>query len=573
MRYVMFLVPLCIFLILPAVAGEKKMDVGKMIIFDMSPEEQIARYGKLAGSDLTPEELLLMAADTFEGDTLRLLAILVEWDDREHTYPADTFYSRLFSTDDTTFGSLTEYFSEVSYGELTVTGELIDWFNYGADYESFTSYADLFDMLDPYVDYNDFDGDHNGKVDAILIISAGPGWEDSQDPEDPWCSTSGVGTPLGPFDQGVKIHQWSQCSELKPLRMPSDPTQFSGEYEPVGIRMFAHELCHQLKLPDLYDYDGKLNESTYYTPADSNDHPLVDWCVMGYYGYGYLSLGSTIPSHLCGWSKMKAHWIQPVSLDGEYSDLVIYDIEMHSENSLYKIPVGGSETEYFLLEYRNPNSAGIFDKLDSDFSSYFWPDVSYGNDPLDGGLLITHVDDAVADNELTGPNSGWPDYTHYTVAVEDAGYDPARDTLYNPEGGITDSAQWWYPYETRKGALFSDDVEGQNEFGPNTIPSSQGYYGYSGVYVRVDSIVGDSLYAYVNTYVQCCVVPGDADHSGELDPLDVNYLQSYLTRGGPPPPCPEEADANGDGEIDQQDANYLRDYLWKGGPAPVPCPE
>jgi len=109
-------------------------------------------------------------------------------------------------------------------------------------------------------------------------------------------------------------------------------------------------------------------------------------------------------------------------------------------------------------------------------------------------------------------NSGQPTYPHYTVAVEDAGYNPAFDAASNPEGHVTDSAHWWYPYETRKAATFSSEVPGQQVFGPSTDPSSDGYNGPSGVTVIVDSIVDERLFV--------SVTQPDADGDGWADGSD-----------------------------------------------------
>ena len=192
---------------------------------------------------------------------------------------------------------------------------------------------------------------------------------------------------------------------------------------------------------------------------------------------------------------MDLGWIEPIDLVGTFENLVINCIETAGDSSLYRIPINASETEYFLLEYRNPHHSGMFDKVDSDFSCYFFPALSYGADTLDRGLMISHVDESIATGFFF--NNGTPTYAHYSVAIEDAGYNPAQDAYSNPEGFVTDSAQWWYPYETRRGALFSNDVPGQGLFGPDTYPSSDGYYDPSGIVVRVDSMVGDKLYAYV----------------------------------------------------------------------------
>jgi hypothetical protein len=80
----------------------------------------------------------------------------------------------------------------------------------------------------------------------------------------------------------------------------------------------------------------------------------------------------------------------------------------------------------------------------------------------------------------------------------------------------------------------------------------------------------------------CCTPPmrGNVDGltgpSGEIDVADLSYLVDYLFKGGPEPPCIDEANVDGvigpGGPIDVADLSYLVDYLFKGGPQPVSCP-
>jgi len=560
-------------LLLPAVTRAEEIDVDHVVIRDMPREKVLEKFGKMPGQKLLAEDLIEMASYQFTGDNVRLLAILVEWSDRPGTYSRETLDSLIFSRDVWGTGSVADFMHENSYGQVSLTGDVTEWYSAGK-YVNFGSsdFVEILGELDPIIDYSQFDGDGDGVVDAVCFVRSGNGQEDSGDPDDIWSYAVSSAYGWGPYD-GVMVKHWNTSPETRPLRDPDNPTEFLGVDTLNRIRVFAHELSHNLGLPDLYDYDAKLVTSTYYTPDDDNDHPLVDWCVMGYGGYGILSLGHIIPSHMCGWSKMKAGFIEPTSLVGEHSDLVLYNVETYSENSLFKLPIDPSEGEYFLLEYRNPHSLGLFDKTDSDFSTYFWPDLTYGADLMDRGLLITHVHDSLVPPEsYYRMNDGTPDLPHYSVIVEDAGYDPTRDYTYNPEGRVTDSAQWWYPYETRKGALFSDDVAGQSEFGPLTVPNSDGYGGSTGIYVRVDSIVGDRLYLYVNNPMSCCQVRGDVEGNGGIDPLDAMYIVDYLWRGGPGPSCEDAADVDGSGQVDPLDALYLVNYLWNGGPSPVPCP-
>lgn len=572
---ILTLLIICFGLPLMTVAAE--VDIDRVIVRDMPREKMIEKFGKIPGEKILAADMAEMATYYFQGDTLRLLAILVEWDNRLATYSAETMEDLLFSRDELPNGSVADYMDEVSYGQVAVTGDIVGWYNAGRYTSNWSSgdFVDLLADLDPIINYSQYDGDGDGNVDAICFVRSGNGEEDSGDPEDIWSyAMSWPGGGWGPYD-GMMVTHWNTSPETKPLRNPDNPTEFSGEDSLNSIRVFCHELSHNFGLPDLYDYDAKLDTVTYFTPNDDNDHPMVDWCVMGYGGYGILSLKSTIPSHMCGWSKQSLGWIEPTTLDGEYEDLVLYNIETRNDSSLYKLMITPSEGEYFLLEYRNPYSTGKFDKFDSDFSVYFWPDLTYGAEPLDQGLLITHVHDSLIDPlDDYRMNDGTPVFPHYAVYAKDAGYDPARNMAYNPEGRLTDSAQWWYPYETRRGALFSADVPGQNEFGPNTVPSSDGHFGPTDIYVRVDSIVGDRMYLYVNTAGtgSCCQHRGDADGSGQVDVLDISFMIDYLYRGGNAPACSDEADVNGSGQGDLLDVDYLVDYLYRMGPEPVACP-
>jgi M6 family metalloprotease-like protein len=523
----------CVFIAIAVPCSTSAIDLSKGIMLDVPQERIEPQFGKMPPSRLTRQDSIALASYRFTADTLKVLAILVEWFDRPHTYSRGTFDSLLFSRNSLPGGSVADYFYEVSYGQANVVGEVRDWYDAGT-YDVNFDFESLFPILDPVIDYSQFDGDHNGDVDAVVFIRSGNGMEDSHDPNDIWsyAYVYPPGSGPGPYD-GVHIPRWNTSPETQPLHDSLNPHNFSGVHTLNKIRVFCHELTHCFGLPDLYDYDDKLDTTTYYTPGDYNDHPVNDWCLMGYYGYGLFSIGSQVPSHLCGWSKKEMGWITPLVLPkGIPNNVVIYNIETTNDSSLYLVPINLADGEYFLLEYRNPNSTAKFDKINSDYSCYFWPALSFGGDPLDRGLLITHVHDSLG-AYYWRINDGTPTYSHYTVKIEDAGYNPSRDAYTNPEGWVTDSAQWWYPYESQIAASFSNDVSGQEVFDPTTYPNSDGYYGPSGIFVRVDSIINDKLYAYI--YIPTDSIP--------FAPA-VNYAT------GSAPNWVFSADLNGDGDLD-----------------------
>ncbi len=515
------------------------------IIYDLPENIALKYHNTISGFGLTEIEMADINEKNFSADTLKLLIILVHWDDRPSTYGQSTFDSLVFSDNVYPLGSVYDYYKEVSYGKLTIVGDVIDWYNAGS-YNNNFDFESILPTLNDYIDFSQYDGDNDGNVDAVSFVRSGNGQEESGDFNDIWsyAYVYPLGSGPGPYD-GMRIPRWNTIPETRPLREPLAPIMFSGVDTLAQINVMVHELAHNLGLPDLYDYDSKLVLSTFTTPNDDNDHPLYDWDIMGYGGYGIVSLGFPITSHLCGWSKKEMGWNDPIILEGEFTDLVIKDFAVYDDSSLYQVTIDAEAGEYFLLEYRNSISFANFDKYDSDFSVYFWPLLTFGSEPLDRGLLITHIDDSVTQN--WDPNRGTPSYPHYTVAVEDAGYNPARDYTTNPEGDVTDSAHWWYPYETRKAATFQNDVEGQEIFGPTTTPNSDGYTGPTGIIVRVDSIVGDRLYAYVYN-------PISSDFDGDGIPLLAdnctavyNPAQTDFDLDGIGDSCDTCTDSDGDG--------------------------
>ncbi len=607
--------------LLPGASSVLGIDLSKGFLFDVPPEVAQRQFGRIPVSTLTHQDSMAIESYMFAGDTLRLLAILVDWPDRPHMYSKERIDSLIFSRGVLPGGSVTDYVEEVSFGKVTVWGNTVGWYRVPTPYSNQFDFTTVLPDLDPIIDFTQYDGNHDGNVDAIVFVRSGTGQEDSHNPGDIWSYAyiMPLGSGWGPYD-GEMIPRWNTSPEARPLHDSLSPQDFSGEIALSNIRVFSHELMHNVGLPDLYDYDSKLSVPTFYTPNDANDHPLYNWCIMGYGGYGILSIGSENPSHLCGWSKKRAGWVTPTILPagGEYH-IVLNDIETFTENSLYLLPITSPTGEYFLLEYRNPRSTAKFDKTDSDFSVYFYNNLKYGCDTLDRGLLITHVDEDVSGG---WSNNGTPAYAHYMVAVDDAGYSPSRTVTSNPEGGPTDSAQWWYPYETRKGACFSSDVPGQSVFGPNTYPSSNSYEGPTGITVRVDSTVGDKLYAYViwdrdgdgiadsvdncasvanpdqadpdgdgvgslcdncptvynpsqadsdhngigDACQSCCVgTTGNVNMTGIVDLADLSSLVAYLTGQGYVLPCVDEANINKVGIVDLADLSSLVSYLTGGG--------
>lgn len=107
--------------------------------------------------------------------------------------------------------------------------------------------------------------------------------------------------------------------------------------------------------------------------------------------------------------------------------------------------------------------------------------------------------------------------------------------------------------------------------GPSGPPSWSGPHCFTVYELPCNKITGEGCGQFPCQPENCCLLRGDADHDGMWSVSDLTYLVDYLFRGGPPPPCPQEADVNADGEINVADITDFILFLFGGGPGPPPC--
>ncbi|UCD63371.1 MAG: immune inhibitor A [Candidatus Zixiibacteriota bacterium] len=142
-------------------------------------------------------------------------------------------------------------------------------------------------------------------------------------------------------------------------------------------------------------------------------------------------------------------------------------------------------------------------------------------------------------------------------------------------------------YYTVGEGVYIDDIENVDLFQSETeisssIPDtfytftskSDGEYWYRVAAFDAEGQQGRlSPYTYTRVEVlECCVVSGDVDHSGQVDALDIIYFAEWLWTTGSAPACLEEGDVNGDLQVDALDLIYLVEFVFEAGTSPpVPC--
>ncbi len=267
---------------------------------------------------------------------VRLLVILVDFSDEEWTAgsvaatPAD-FDLLLGSQGQYPTGSMKDFYDENSYGLADLRVDVAGWYRmpetyayYTACNHGFGSYPmnaqrlaeDAVAAADGDVDYRTYDNNGDGRVDALAIAHAGPGFEDTGDACRIWSHAWGFAAQTR---DGVVLSGYSM-----------EPEE-SGGGGIVHIGVFCHEFGHTLGIPDLY-------------PC----YNLGSFSVMA---GGTWANGGVTPVHFDAWSKIRLGWVVPTNVTAPLSGASIPRVE--DSPTVYRLWTrGAGGPEYFLIENR-----------------------------------------------------------------------------------------------------------------------------------------------------------------------------------------------------------------------------
>lgn len=325
---------------------------------------------------------------------LKTLAILVDFSDHP-AQVSSAFFDDLLFADVYGPSSLRGYYREVSYGSASARGLIdintadlpseIGWvrlpqtlaYYAGTDFgrgtyptNSQKMVEDAVALIDPYVDFSQYDNDGDGSVDNIMVIHAGEGAEFK-----------------GPLAGHIWSHAWGITPQMRDGVWIS-PYSTEPEYweTPGDMRsgVFAHELGHTLGLPDLYDRDGSSSG-------------IGEWSLMASGSWnGVLGYGDS-PARLDAWSSAELGWLQPQTASGGPQTRSLPTVGSSATMSAWRVyPNGASSgSEYWLVENRQQTGT------DSGIPG--------------SGVLVWHVDEA--ENSYNHQND---DETHKLVDLEEA---------------------------------------------------------------------------------------------------------------------------------------------------------
>lgn len=294
------------------------------------------------------------------------------------------FYDNLFETGPYSFK---QYYLDMSKGALNLEFDVIGPFAASQGYAYYGGNDANGSDLHPAelvgvaidkaekagVDFSQYDNDHDGNVDAVIVIHAGPGEEIFGDYgkdfiwSHRWDLSSanyyGDGTGARHYD-GVTIDDYTIQPEYN--IQPGDST--------IGV--FCHEFGHILGLPDLYDYQYEASGVGLFSLMDSGS-------------YGGPDFNGSRPVPLTAWERSILGWLTPqeVSYGNVISNYEIFKSLADNRNAL-KVQLEGDldKNQYLFLEYLYKETGT-------------WTEYLPGS-----GLLVLRIDQNLVDS---GKNSDY----------------------------------------------------------------------------------------------------------------------------------------------------------------------
>jgi M6 family metalloprotease-like protein len=281
-----------------------------------------------------------------------MLVFLIDFPDHAHINSLETIEDKLFGTGssgDYPRESLTEYYKRSSYGQLTLDGNVLGWYEMAHERSWYTNqygdgnaanvkiFEEVVDHYDATHDYSQYDNDGDGRIDYVAVIWAGPdtGWSEF------WWGYQWNLYSSDLTRDGVRFYDFSWQWEARPV---------GGSFDPVVI---IHETGHALGLPDYYDYDSSVGPDG---------------------GVGGLDMMAGNRGDHNTFSKFMLEWLTPTFVSAGSQTLTLRAAAQYPDAVTVMAGFVGDTTydEYFLVENRHR----------------VMNDTGFESD----GLLVWHVD-------------------------------------------------------------------------------------------------------------------------------------------------------------------------------------
>ncbi len=238
--------------------------------------------------DLTDQGIFPGSSLPVDGD-VNILVIPIRFTDSP-AYDVD-LETAFNSTDHSTgWYSLSEYYEEVSFGQLRLHADILPVFDAGMDTKTAerTYWFDLagefaklaMEYYDEKIDYTLYDQNDDGRIDCVYLVYDAP----LETSRSEWWSFSG--NTFGKFD-GKQLDQYIWISAetfLSDFWISSSTNAPEEDTDGVALncRVLIHETGHALSLPDLYGYTCNPTGDTVMMCANIGDHDPLSKMILGW---------------------------------------------------------------------------------------------------------------------------------------------------------------------------------------------------------------------------------------------------------------------------------------------------
>jgi M6 family metalloprotease-like protein len=313
-------------------------------------------------------------------------------------------------------GTMTQFYYEMSYTQLTVNGTVYDWTQLpksqswyaGDDYKNASGTHHCFglcpgsrigefikDVLDrnPSIDWGQYDndgpdrvpnsGDDDGYVDFVAFVHPGIGGECGGPNNKNIWSHRGQLVYVAPDDYTTQSPS-ANGGKIKINDYVIMPALACDGSKMIQIGVFAHEFGHAFGLPDLYDTTGQTQGG------------VGNWDLMASGSWGGDGVSPETPTHMSAWSKEFLGWVDPIPVTEDSVQQPIPDFETH--NVVYKIVI--SPGRYYLVSNRErkrfdsklPQSGLLIELINSTTVDAGLPNNKVNADPSDLGVRVVEAD-------------------------------------------------------------------------------------------------------------------------------------------------------------------------------------
>lgn len=435
--------------------------------------------------------------------TMNMPVLLVDFLGQSGQITPAQFNTILFTPSAGGNTSVRDYYTEVSRGQLTVTGQIYGWLRMPMAYGSYVGgqggHGDTFPFniqglvrdavlaADASVDFRQFDndgpdgvpnsGDDDGFVDCVYVIFSGYGAE-SYWPVNSrnrlwssagWMDWGWFGPGPVTTNDGVRVQLYAVSSELR--------NTSGNTIRDIGV--VCHEMGHLLGLPDMY---STIISSM--VPMLGQWNGMGEYSVMAMGAWGASGTNPDQPTHFTGFEKAMLGWLNPVHVTVDLVGASIGDIE--TSGTIYCNfpfwPTGPPDLNlpqrFWMPSWTNwppPIEGFIVENRQC---------IGFDSQLSGSGLLIYHMDGIVAQQDHFNGTPPFPNW--YSNAVEWSENRPLLDLECADQTGMDHTFN-------------ADDLDAQNNWGDagdyfasttagfdaTTTPSSVSYNGApSGFAVR-----------------------------------------------------------------------------------------